>query len=126
MPYRLLALVVPLVSLSATPAHAACLGEVLMRTILLTVMLLAMPVVATLRLSGYITPPWNFEHHPKYDGRTARSIPLNDWEQLAAFDSAAQCEKGRLFARTIRDLAPMHREHLLAAICQWRRGASAR
>jgi hypothetical protein len=83
-----------------------------MRTILLTAMLLTMAVVADAQWA-YITPPWNFDHHPKYDGRTARSIPPEEWEQLAAFDSAATCEKGRLFARTIRNLSPNNREYLL-------------
>jgi hypothetical protein len=84
-----------------------------MTTILLSAMPLAMAVVAEAQWA-YMTPPWNFDHHPKYDGTTPRSIPFGDWEQLAAFDSAAQCEKGRLFAREIRDLSPLNREHLLA------------
>ena len=84
-----------------------------MRTILLTVMLLATAVVAEAQWA-YMTPPWNFDSHPKYDGKTARSIPLGDWEQLGVFDSAAKCEKGRVFASEIRYLTPLEREHLLA------------
>jgi len=83
-----------------------------MRILVLQVMFLNLAAVAEAQWA-YITPPWNFDRHPQYDGTTARSIPLTEWEQLAAFDVAAQCEKGRLFARTIRNLAPMHREHLL-------------
>ena len=40
-----------------------CLGEVVMRTILLMVMLLAMAVVAEAQWA-YMTPPWNFDSHP--------------------------------------------------------------
>jgi hypothetical protein len=75
--------------------------------------LLATAVVAQAQWT-YITPPWNFESHPHYDGKTARSISLRDWEQMGAFDSAAACEKGRLFASEIRSLTPLEREHLLA------------
>jgi hypothetical protein len=84
-----------------------------MRTLLLMVMFLTIATVTEAQWA-YITPPWNFYYHPKYDGTTARSIPLGDWQQLAAFDSAAKCEKGRVFAREIRHLAPNDRERLLA------------
>jgi hypothetical protein len=83
-----------------------------MRTVLLTLMLLTMPIVAEAQWA-YIAPPWNFDH-PRYSGREVQAIPLGEWEQLAAFDSAAKCENGRLFAREIRDLSPLDREQLLA------------
>ena len=63
---------------------------------------------------AYLTPPWNFDTHPKYAGKSIPAIPRNEWEQMAAFDSSAKCEKARLFAREIRNLAPNDRERLLA------------
>src|SRR5262245_36269866 len=50
---------------------------------------------------AYMTPPWNFNMHPKYRNKEIQAIPLSEWEQMAAFDSASKCEKARLFARDI-------------------------
>jgi hypothetical protein len=63
---------------------------------------------------GYLTPPLNFNVHPKYAGKEILSIPMDEWMQLAAFDTAAACEKGRLFAREIRNLSPSDWEYLMS------------
>ena len=82
------------------------------KTILTLVLLSALTVVAA--QWAYITPPWDFDVHPKYAGKDFQSIPVIEWEQLAAFDSATKCEEARLFAREIRNLSPSDRERLLA------------
>jgi hypothetical protein len=61
----------------------------------------------------YVTPPWTFNVHDKYAGREFNSIPLNEWKQNAAFDSATRCEKARLFAYKILALPQADRESLL-------------
>ena len=71
-----------------------------------------MPVSAEAQW-GYLTPPWTFNEHDKYAGREFTSIPLNEWKQEAAFDSAAHCEQARLFAYRIRNLSQGDRERLL-------------
>jgi hypothetical protein len=62
---------------------------------------------------AYLTPPWIFNEHDRYSGKQFNSIPLTEWKQEAAFDSAAHCERARLFAYTIRTLPQGHRERLL-------------
>ncbi|OGQ82883.1 MAG: hypothetical protein A3F90_20165 [Deltaproteobacteria bacterium RIFCSPLOWO2_12_FULL_60_19] len=62
---------------------------------------------------AYMTPPWTFNEHDKYAGREFSSIPVNEWKQEAAFDSAARCEQARLFAYKIRNVPQGHREQLL-------------
>jgi hypothetical protein len=76
-----------------------------------TIILLPVPAEAQW---GYLTPPWNFNVRPKYAGKEMQSIPMDEWEQLAAFDTAVSCEKGRLFARDIRNLSPGDREYLMS------------
>jgi hypothetical protein len=62
---------------------------------------------------AYVTPPWTFNVHDNYAGREFSSIPLKEWKQEAAFDSATHCERARLFAYKIRILPQGHREPLL-------------
>lgn len=88
-------------------------GRRMRRRGILVLAILAMPTVAEAQWA-YVTPPWNFHTHPKYAGKDIQAIPLNEWEQLAAFDSATKCERARLFAREIRSLAPNDRERLVA------------
>jgi hypothetical protein len=62
---------------------------------------------------AYLTPPWIFNEHDRYSGKQFAAIPLTEWKQEAAFDSAAHCERARLFTYTIRNLPQGHRERLL-------------
>jgi hypothetical protein len=81
--------------------------------VIVALLFLAVPTVVEAQWA-YLAPPWNFNIHPKYAGKDIQAIPLSEWEQLAAFDSAAQCERARLFGRDIRNLSPNDRERLLA------------
>lgn len=85
----------------------------MVRSVIWAVAFFAAPVIAEAQWA-YLTPPWNFDTHPKYAGKDIQAIPLSEWEQLAAFDSAAKCERARLFAREIRNLSPNDREWLVA------------
>lgn len=85
----------------------------MIRHAILAAALLAVPHVVEAQWA-YVTPPWNFDTHPKYAGKDIQAIPLSEWEQLAAFDSAAKCARARLFARDIRNLSPNDRERLVA------------
>jgi hypothetical protein len=85
----------------------------MIRDVILVAAFLVVPNVVEAQWA-YMTPPWNFDTHPKYAGKDVQAIPLSDWEQLAAFDSAARCERARLFGREIRNLSPNDRERLLA------------
>jgi len=87
-------------------------GTQMIRYVVLAAALLAPNLVEA--QWAYVTPPWNFDKHPKYAGKDIHAIPLGEWEQLAAFDSATKCERARLFARDIRNLSPNDRERLLA------------
>jgi len=84
-----------------------------MRNAILVIAFWAAPHIAEAQWS-YLTPPWNFDTHPKYAGRDIQALPPSEWEQLAAFDSAAKCERTRLFAGDIRNLSPNDREKLVA------------
>lgn len=85
----------------------------MIRNLILAAAFLAVPNVVEAQWV-YLAPPWNFDTHPKYAGKGIQTIPLSEWERLTAFDSAAQCERARLFGREIRNLSPNDRERLLA------------
>jgi len=82
------------------------------KVLLLAIVLAAQPIIAEAQWA-YISPPWTFNELGKYFGRDFHSIAINEWQQLVAFDSAAHCQRARLFAYKIRNLPVGYRESLL-------------